>query len=455
MHLYLLIPSESPTSHAIEVNGRFWSLQPFGFDGSSERTSVAYSCISYTWGSGRQPSPFDSSFLVSDRTILALQTFTRHRPACSGIWIDAFCVPLMEPERAQTLESMGCIYAQADEVMTVLSSAALPALTRMLGSSRVDVADLAILEREEWVERAWTYQEAVNSKALLLTCEGETSALVPADRFFDCVGYALAHFNGSKMDKLRAYPRLNAFEDIVADFYTAAFEDRAALNVMSNMDRRVQGRAEDHFYAMIGAISAKRVGAMDKVQACEAFMRACESKGDFSFMYSAVKREEMPFRRWRPIPGDLPSILPWHGCGTRQPGRLCDEGLWLDEVLIVNPALPGEEARGFVKQWLADFWNKYAHPQQSLEEAAYATLQVMGFTGSPQWVTTTKGYFFPFEPVKIELVISIFVSTTLRWTMGAPGLLSYEDGYGKRVLYTPGIYIGAVEGKDLMSVLVG
>ncbi|KAJ4288676.1 hypothetical protein N0V90_011913 [Kalmusia sp. IMI 367209] len=451
MLLYLLVPSSSPTSGTIEVNGRLWSLQPFDLD----RSDLVYSCISYTWGTGREPSSFDSSFSVSDRTIPALQTFNRHRPACTGIWIDAFCVPLTEPERAQTLESMGYIYARADEVMVVLSSAALPALTRMLESSRLDIADLEVLEREEWVERAWTYQETVNSKALFLTCGGEASALVPADRFFSCLGYALAHVEGTIVDKLRVYPRLNAFEDIMADFYTAGYEDRAALNIMSNMDRRVQARAEDHFYAMIGAISAERASAMGQIHPCEAFMRVCEKKSDFSFVYSAAKREEVPSRRWRPVPGDLPSILPWHGWGSRQPGRLCDDGLWLDDILVVHPAPLQEEARQFAPQWLANFWNVHPYSRQDLEAAVYAALQVMGFTGSPRCVTTTKGYFFPFEPVANDQVVSILVSTALRWSLGAPGLISYKDGHETIVLYTPGVYVGVVEGEGAISVLVG
>jgi hypothetical protein len=451
MLFYLLVPDESPTSRTIDLNGRLWSLQPFDSDRFGDRTGVAYSCISYTWGSGREPSPFDSSSLVSDHTIPALQTFTRHRPACSGIWIDAFCVPLVEPERVQTLESMGYIYAQADEVLVILSSAALPTLTRMLGSSRLGDSDLAVLECEEWAVRAWTYQEAVNSKALSLTCEGEASVLVPVDRFFSSLGYALAHLNGSILDK----PRLSAFEDVLADFYTAPYQDRAALNVMSNMDQRVQGRAEDHFYAMIGAISTERASTMGTLPACEAFMRVCERKGDFSFLFSAVKREETPMRRWRPIPGDLPSILPWHGWGARQPGRLCDEGLWLDSMLVVNPAPPEEEGGRFVQQWLSGFWKNRSYSQQNLEEAAHEALRFMGFTGSPRWVTTSRGYFFPFEPIKSEQVVSLLVSTTLRWIMGAPGLLSYKDGYEKGLLYTPGVYIGAVEGNNTVSVLVG
>jgi hypothetical protein len=454
MQLYLLVPASSPALGTLEVDGRFWSLQLCNPDSYSDGARVTYSCISYTWGSGREPSPFDSSFLVSDRTIPALETFIRHRPSCSGIWIDAFCVPLTEPERSLTLESMGYIYAGADEVMVVLSSAALPALTRMLSSSRVDVDDLAVLEHEEWVKRAWTYQEAVNSTALLLTCEGEASALVSESQFFDCVGYALAHVKGSMADKLRIYPRLNALEDIMADIYTAAYGDRAALNVMSNMDRRVQGRVEDHFYAMIAAISAERVSAIGDVQPCEVFMRVCEKKGDFSFIYSAAKREELPLRRWRPVPGDLPSILPWHGWGTRQAGRLCHDGLWLDNMVVVHQSQPQEEAREFVQQWLMAFWEDHPNSQQNLEENAYATLRIMGFTGSKRCVTTTKGYFFPFESVSSEQVINMMVSTTLRWNMGAPGLVSYEER-DKKILYTPGIFIGSLEGEDAMSVLVG
>lgn len=454
MHLYLLVSSTSSVSHAVEVNGRFWSLQPFDLNGSSDEINLPYSCISYTWGSGREHNPFDPSLLVSDRTIPALQTFTRHRPSCSSIWIDAFCVPSMEPERTQTLESMGYIYARADEVLVVLSSAALPVLIRMLDSSHLDITDLAVLESEGWVERAWTYQEAVNSKALLLSCEGEASALVPANRFFDCLGYTLAHFTGSVLDKLRVYPRLNAFEDIMADFYTASYEDRAALNIMSNMDRRVQERAEDHFYAMIGAISAERSSAVGKLQPCEAFMRVCETKGDFSFIYSATKRAEMPLKRWRPIHGDLPSILPWHSCGSRQRGQLCHDGLWLDDMLVVHPAQPQEEARLFVQRWLTAFWQDHMNSQENLEEAAYAALRVMGFTGSPRCVTTARGFFYSFEPVTSEQVIKILVSTALRWRMGAPGLVLYEERDKQRISYVPGVYLGAVEEKYATSVRV-
>ena len=454
MRIYLLVSSTSSTLPAIEVNGHSWSLQPFELDNSKNKAGFRYSCISYTWGSGRENSPFDPSLLVSDRTIPALQTFTQHRPSCSRIWVDAFCVPTAQPERAQTLESMGYIYTHSEEVLVVLSSAALPALTHMLKSSRLDVADLAVLEHEEWVERAWTYQETVNGETLLFSCQGDTSVLVPDILLFDCVGYALSSLSLSVLQKLRAYPRLNAFEDIIADSYTAAFQGRSALSVMSNMDRRIQERADDHFYAMIGAISADPSSLVEHAQASEVFMKVCEMKGDFSFIFSASKRDETPLRSWRPVPGELPSILPWHTWGSHQPGRLCSDGLWLDELLVFHPAEPQEKARSFVQTWLKHFWDDEIDPQEELEAAMVRTLRAMGFVGSPCCVSTATGYFFPFEPVMSEQVVQLLVSAIIRWSIGAPGLVSYKEKDSKRILYAPGVYFGPVEAATVKSVLL-
>jgi hypothetical protein len=447
MLLYVLVPSDTSATNSIEVDGTFWSLQSFDLSSSSPEDRIPYSCISYTWGLGRQPSPLNPSFPISDRTIPALQIFSEHRPSGSGVWIDALCVPLTEPER---------IYAQADEIMVILSSTAQPALTRVLSSTSLSIEDLAVLEHEEWVERAWTYQEAVNGKpnAMLLTCEGSTSPLIPADRFFNSVGYALNHVKGTIADKLKLYPRLNAFEDVMADFWTAGYEERAALNIMSNMDRRVQGRAADHFYAMIGAITAEVVSGLEELDPSEAFMRICEKKGDFSFIYSAAERESVPGRRWRPVPGELPSILPWHGWGSSQPGRQCSEGLWLDEIAVLAPGEAREAAQQFVHHWLARFWKDTEQVEHNAEDSAYKALRVMGFTGSSQWITMAEGYFFPYKPVKAEKTLKILVSKALRWVMGAPGLVLFEDEGGKMAIY-PGVFVGSVEGSDSVPILVG
>lgn len=456
MRLYLLVPTTELSSPTVSANGQHWALQPFDLPDSDAAPSLVYSCVSYTWGRGREPSPFRSSFLVSDRTVPALQTFTQHRTGCRAVWIDAFCVPLDEPERTQTLESMGYIYAQAAEVLVILSGAAGPALRRMLGAQpHVEVADLAVLEREEWVERAWTYQETVNSKDLFLTCEGDEGVVVPAKSFMERSSHALVQVKGSLTGKRKMYPRLLAFEDIMTDYWHARFEGRAALNVMSNMDRRVQTQAADHFYAMIGAISAERASGVGKMHPCEAFMSVCEKKGDFSFIYSAAEREKAPLKRWRPVAGDLPSILPWSGWGTGQPGHLSPQGLWLDEMLVMRQGPPQPTAEKFVRDWLESIWGEYLDEAQTMEESAYAALEYMGFPGSKKWVSAAGGFFFPWQEVSDRTVARIIVSTTLGWRMGTPALLEFEDGGGKVVAYNPGVFIGNWEKGETVSVLVG
>ncbi len=369
MKIHVLVsPPPSDASHTISINDRKWSLQPFDTDTSPDQP-INYTCISYAWGTGRSENPLNptSPFRISDRTLPALHVLTRHRPSCTAIWIDAFCIPVTEPSRAQSLSSMGYIYAASSEVIIVLSPAAAPALYQMLLSSKLAVTDLAVLEREEWVERAWTYQETVNGKSLFFTCEGENSVLVPDQRFFDCVGYALSHLTLSMVQKMRIYPKLNAFEDVMAETWTSAYEDRAALAVMANMDRRVQGRAEDHFYAMIGAITAEQADSSTAVLPSEAFMRVCEKRGDFSFIYSAAKRDAKVGRRWRPdAEGDMPSILPWHTWGSGQPGRLVEEGLELDDMVGIEPvAEMRADAKDFVENWLKAFWRDEGVPAGS------------------------------------------------------------------------------------------
>src|SRR4051812_3649460 len=120
MQIHLLVSPPTSATHSIEINGRKWAVESFRADNTSTDTfsPINYTCISYAWGTGREPNPLNPSspFLISDRTLPALKTITRHLPTCTAIWIDAFCIPSTEPSRSQSLESMGYIYAQAVEV---------------------------------------------------------------------------------------------------------------------------------------------------------------------------------------------------------------------------------------------------------------------------------------------------------------------------------------------------
>lgn len=312
MKLYLVVEAPRNDGDCLELDGRYWVLEPFDLV-EATADPLAFLCISYTWGPGREPSPFHHNFRVSDRTIPALRTAIHARPHLTKIWIDAFCVPLEPGEREASLESMGFIYSEAQEVLVVLSPAAQPALESIMETDRPSDEDLLALEREDWVTRAWTYQEAINARALFFTSSFAAAAapapatVIGGERFLNRVGYALTHMSLTPLERRGARPRLDAFEDIL-EYLIAEYEGRSALQVMGVMDRREQLRPEDHFYAMVGAVSRRPASSARTADACETSMSVCERKGDYSFIYSAAPRSVEPGRRWRPLAGTcLPS----------------------------------------------------------------------------------------------------------------------------------------------------
>ncbi|KAI8947799.1 hypothetical protein F4801DRAFT_559288 [Xylaria longipes] len=423
---------------------------------TSDVEDVPFTCISYTWGAGREPSPFFSSFNISDRTIPAVNALVSHRPSCARIWVDAFCVPIATPERNHTLESMGYIYSQAKEVIVVLSSAARSVLAQMSTSDHIRTEHLDILEKEDWISRAWTYQEAVNSRCLFITCEGPDSAIVDGSHFLDCLGYTLSRLEGtaSATYKRQQYPRLDAFEDLIADYMIAGFGERSALQVMANMDRRCAHFAQDLFYAMMGAISTAPSSFDGAVDPCEAFMSICERKGDYSFIYSTSKRDPSPGKRWRPASGGLlRSILSWHCFGAGQPAHEESGSLYLDQVIVFDVQPIEERGIGFIKHWLA-VQKLGVTCSSQLEVSAHAALEVMGFIGSGNCLSTTHGFFFPAEMIVPDEGLTVLVATGVRWTFGAPGLACRGGGGGDAESYIPGIFFGQVDDAAATSVKI-
>ncbi|XTI88882.1 hypothetical protein V2W45_1398795 [Cenococcum geophilum] len=445
MLLYLLVPDLEAKSSSFEFEGYHWALEPHDLEADDVMEPV-FTCISYSWGPGREPSPLRINFDISDRTLPALATAIKHRPSCKRVWIDALSVPEEPQERARCLGSMGYIYSLAEEVLVVLSSGAQTALEQMSKSHRIDHDSLHNLEKEDWISRAWTYQEAVNSKELYITCEGPHGALVAGDHFMNCVGYTLSRLEGSNFDKEQQFPRLSAFQDLIGDYAIAGYEERSALQVMSNMDKRTSSRPGDHFYAMIGAISTTVADFSGTIDPCEAFMVLCESKGDYSFIYSAAKRDPAFMRRWRPVAGDLPSILPWPGWGAGQPGHKEGSALYLDFMMTFQRSPIEEDGERFVRERIKPTNTQLQLP---LHHLAYTFLQTMGFRGSSEYVSTAKGYFFPLEPMKSDDVV-VLVATKVRWAFGAPGL-AFIDELNERV-YIPGAFVGCIDEKDSTSV---
>jgi hypothetical protein len=307
-------------------------------------------CVSYIWGSGRAPNSLHDTSVMSDQTLPALVAAIENSN-CSAFWIDAFCIPLAQPQRRATLESMGFIYSQASQVIVSLSEPSFAAVEQMVRSDIVDENALRILDQDEWVRSVWTYQEVVNSQRLHFVTGGVAGAVVDGTHFLNCVGYSLDRYQKThacnSFGIRQKFPGLDALEDLIADWLISNFTKRSAFQVMSNLDRRHTAEPQNYFYSMIGAVSqtpSARTPSPSVTELSETFMRICEEKNDYSFLYSTAARDERLGRRWRPVPGPLHALLPWHSWGEAQPGHYDSQGFWLDTMLRFDIATTMNES---------------------------------------------------------------------------------------------------------------
>jgi len=172
---------------------------------------------------------------------------------------------------------MGAIYSRASQVAAVLSPESAPILERMLEASRLEEATLLQLEADDWITRAWTYQEMVNNRNVQFIAESGSPVVVDAETALNKIGEAIESYKKAHhLDSFAmrvAHPRLDSMEDLIADWMTAVYLERSAYQVMSSMDRRVSRVEKDHFHAMIGSITAELPGAADlSLPAAEYFM---------------------------------------------------------------------------------------------------------------------------------------------------------------------------------------
>ncbi|KAK1751489.1 hypothetical protein QBC47DRAFT_434633 [Echria macrotheca] len=446
MQLFVLSPdtpeAEGPHLHVANLT---LGLQAQPLDPSP--SPAPFICISYSWGTGRTPSPFCPSELVSDRTIPALHAVLTQRPLSRAFWVDAFCVPGLDSpaERAATLESMGFIYSRAEEVIVVLTGRALPALEQIGREENLLPSHLDALEREDWVTRAWTYQEAVNARRLRVTChDAPPGVLVDCLQLFSYLGHAINSLGVE--ERSSKHPRLNAFEDVMVDCAVAMYLERSALQVMAIMDERTQTRVEDHFYAMMGAISTEPAASVvrEAKSPCEAFMALCEKKGDYSFVFSSVGRDAREGRRWRPVEDErLPAILRLSSRGSGLRGRADGDKVVVEDVVVFRPGPISDDSRGFVARWLEGYKPARSYADLELEHAAFEALCEMGFTGSSECVETNDGLFFPQTRLGDASELEIIVAVGIEWRLGSPALGRYQkDDSAGGVLYTPGVFFG-------------
>lgn len=445
----LLVPASALTpaeARSVELAGSRWIVTDRTVIPTAG-TAPPYTCISYVWGADRVANPFEDGHVMSGRTLRAIEaTITALRPA--AIWVDALCVPSEEPARAACLRNLGTIYGSAAQVAAILSEPCAPVLQQIESAAAVNPAMLDVLEHDDWVTRAWTYQEIVNSASIHFVAELGGSISVKGDDLLNAVGMAIADYkkaHGLDSFGLRSvYPNLDGLEDLLADWMTGAYLERSAYQAMSAMGRRFAERSDDKFNAMIGAISAAPLEDDDAaaLDPAEYFMRACEAKGDYSFIYCTAPRSPVPGRRWRPLAGPISAILPWHSFGDGQAGSLQPNHLLLNDMCFMRFGTATSTAAQFIQEWLRG--DNVGTVSGSSPDLVFQRLKQADFLGCADPLELENGYFFPQSMVAPVEDLTVVVAAGVRWVHGAPGLLLSRDGRDVYRFRDVGVFVGPV-----------
>jgi hypothetical protein len=355
----------------------------------------------------------------------------------------------------------------------------------------LDKDELQIAERDEWVISVWTYQELANNQDRFFVAidnaddhknatTGVFSGLGVADSdFLSCIGYSLTRYtqrhNLTSFDVREIFPRLDILEDVIADRFIPS-SSTSALQVMSNIDRRVCAidGPENRFYAMIGVITQHHTPAYTSASSglsptipdlAESFMRVCESKGDFSFIFSSAERDNAVGRRWRPKAGHIPSILPWNPYGIGQRGHYDEHGLWFDKVHCIDAFVSAtleEAARKRVLDWLGPGVSGSLIGDTDITNELGSRLKKTGFTGSSKSIMTSHGIFFPQTTIQPDASAQseyiIIIPATLEWVFGYPALARINTnavGGGNSIIsFVAGVFGGCAPNIAPSSVLI-
>jgi Heterokaryon incompatibility protein (HET) len=398
-------------------------------------------CISYAWGPDRVPHALDSRTAMPERTLRVLEA-TANAFSTNAIWIDALCVPLDEPDRSRCFRNLGTIYAGARMVVVVLSGATQVVMDELDRSGHLSQRALRALENDDWVSRAWTYQELVNAQHVQFISESGRGTPIPAPMLFNAVGEAMEKMR--KADGLDQWtfrvhhPRLDGMESLIGDWEISRYAERSAFRVMGAMAGRRVENPDELFYAMTGAIKTDPAGDEDLVlPAAEYFMRVCERKGDFSFVYAGGTRTHPS---WRPTPGSLQPVLAWHSDGNAQGGTLTGNELQLDNMFLAARGQLDDPARRFLASALGALGVDTTVPAEGVVPSILESLRRAGFSGSGKWVDLQAGYYFPMRDLPADMNWSVAVSTEIYWTFGSPALVVTLGTIGRVI--DAGVFVG-------------
>lgn len=471
----LLVPATDltpPDTLSVELCGSRWVLTEF----AQISDAPPYTCISYSWGSGSVENIFEDGQLMSYRTLPVIEATIKASlspenwdyalkctppdaqkeaaalaaalKASQAIWIDALCVPSQEPARAACLRRMGAIYSSAAQVFVVLSEPCFKPLRQIHDKVRMNPEELFVLENDNWITRAWTYQEMANSNSTLFIAQGDGSVLLLAQDFLDAISAdtdAYADAQGFERTKLPArFPKLESLQVMMAEHRVVELTGRSAYQVMSAVHQRFAEREEDRIYAMIGVIATSPSDNSDDWAAlhpAEYFMRVCEVKGDYSFIFCTAPRSDIPGRGWRPVADQIQPVLsgllaPSYGLK----GCLKAAHLQLDNMSRISPGTLSTGAMNAIRSFVGS--DIAGLSSGDIANVALDNLRRYGFSGCGEYLETENGYFFPQSTLASSDEIFVAVSEDVQWTNGGPGLLLRSNGAEINQFCDVGVFIG-------------
>lgn len=478
------IAANTAPADTLIIEGRSWTLSdPLPIEDDS---IPKYVCISYKWGSERHDHALFPDRVMSARAIPSLATVIQSQNHRSAFWTDVFCVPPHEgPSRQATLENLGCIYARAAEVVVVLGRETFGVLLDMIQHKVVSEQHLNVLESDQWIASVWTYQELVNASAVRFVSEQRpnvddiddpsTGARVDiaqppieCSEFLNALGHGLMQYRESQgvdaFTMVNDFPNLNVLENVLVDWMMGSYTRYSALTIFSNIYYKRNELAANYYYAILGALSdspRQLTWPADEANEtlAEKMMHICETKGDFSFIYSVADRDSSPGRHWRPratalppdgdaVPPILRPILVWHYWGEAQSGTLDPNGtLTLRHMTVMRPASPpsmSEAARTAIVNWSGKPDLPVITDDTALARLVHSWFSKVGFEGRPDAIVVPDGLVFTSHSTDHCEVVDVVVSNQIRFSQGAPGLVRYLDSVGEKG-YSACIFIGLID----------
>ncbi|KAH7411148.1 hypothetical protein BKA64DRAFT_662816 [Cadophora sp. MPI-SDFR-AT-0126] len=489
-----------------EIHNRYWRVTG---PHNPEAKDLKFHCVSYVWGVGveKKGSFFNCQRDISDQTRPVLEAVIRaaeviHRDLggekIEAFWIDALCIPQLEGSpRLKTLESMGFIYNAAASVIIALKSSVwkiVQQASATVSPEPLSSSDMQVLEEDAWISRVWTYQELVNSRATYFTTpvsqeNPNVQVVVEATQFFNCVGHSLSRYKRdnhiSDSTAVATFPNLNVLEDTLLDSTLSGYLERPALAILSNMSMRTfdENFPQNRLLACIGALTKEASWgppSSSLAELAEKIMGICEAKGDYSFVFTADRRNEESGKTWRPStitsqadhgPTHLVPVMNWYihsePFGETQRGRKDENGFWLEnmvplklaESMLVDAKLELDRFLwGSTDQNDPTISSKGLFGKEDKKEegniALVRFLRQVGFKGCSEPLVCETGLFFSQQDLSTMDKVELFAAKSVGYYFGAPGLARWKQDPRGEARYCVGVFVGLVKRELAVPLLM-